>query len=148
LVEGQAAWNAARTWRPTDVQPVILQSHPSGCGAALLATVLAWYGRPVPEAVLLTQAPPGPDGITLATFRDLAAHHGVHGQWRYLKKKQLPMGSFIAHLDEPFGHFVWVTDQVGDYLHVIDPLAGPGVWHADRFRARYSGRFFLIEAPT
>lgn len=147
-LEGREAWRDARRWRPTDVEPVVLQSHPQGCGAALLATMLAWHGRPVSESVLLHQAPPGPDGISLASFRDLAGRHGIHGQWRRLPRGRIPRGAFVAHLDRPFGHFVWVTDQIGEYLHVVDPLTGPGVWHADRFRARYSGRYFVTEESS
>jgi len=141
LVEGAWAAREARAYRATSIEPVVLQSHPAGCGAALLATILAWRGSPVPEAALLATAPPGPEGITLKTFLDLAGMHGLVGVWRRAPRRVIPEGVFVAHFDRPYGHFVWVVEQAGAYLHVIDPQRGPGVWHVDRFLARFSGRY-------
>jgi ABC-type bacteriocin/lantibiotic exporters, contain an N-terminal double-glycine peptidase domain len=150
-VPGIEGWNAAREARKsrsTSFEPFVLQSHPSGCGAAILATILAASGHSVSEAELLAAAPPGPDGITLATFQRLAAQHALHGRWQRTSPGAVPTGSFVAHYDRPYGHFVWVVDQVGAYLHVIDPQTGPHVLHVERFRARFSGRYLRFEATA
>jgi hypothetical protein len=145
LIDGRRAYLHARAPLATGA-PVVRQSDPAGCGAALLATLLARHGRPVPQADLLAAAPPGPDGISLATFRRLAAAHGLTGAWRARAPRSLPAGTFVAHLSRPAGHFVYVEARVGDYLHVLDPAAGAAIWHVDRFLARWSGRYLRLEA--
>jgi hypothetical protein len=147
LLDGRRAYVQARRPLPTDAS-VVLQSDPAGCGAALLATVLARHGRSVPQADLLAAAPPGPDGISLATFRRLAAEHGLTGVWRARAPRSLPEGTFVAHLSRPAGHFVYVAARVGDYLHVLDPASGAAMWHVDRFVARWSGRYLRLEAAA
>ena len=147
LVDGRRAYLHARTPLPTGA-PVVRQSDPAGCGAALLATLLARRGRPVAQADLLAAAPPGPDGISLATFRRLAAAHGLTGVWRARAPRSLPEGAFVAHLARPAGHFVYVDTRVGDYLHVLDPARGAAMWHVDRFLARWSGRYLRLEADA
>ncbi len=143
LSEGAQAARLARTWAPTSATDVVLQSDPQGCGAALLATILQRRGRQVTEARLLAAAPPGPDGISLRRFQTLAAEYGLSGTWRRAAAATVPVpgGSFVAHLDRPDGHFVWVLATAGDYLHVVDPAVGEGVWHADTFLRRFSGRY-------
>jgi len=146
LTEGVQAARVARTWSPTSATDVALQSDPEGCGAALLATILQRGGRGVTEAELLAAAPPGPNGISLRRFQALAAQHGLHGTWRKAASGTLPRGSYVAHLDRPDGHFVWVLATAGDYLHVVDPAVGEGVWHADPFLRRFSGRYLRLGA--
>jgi len=147
LLDGRRAYVQARLPLPTGA-PVVRQSDPAGCGAALLATLLARHGRPVPQAELLAAAPPGPDGISLATFRRLAAEHGLTGVWRARAPHSLPEGTFVAHLSRPAGHFVYVAARVGDYLHVLDPASGAAMWHVDRFLQRWSGRYLRLEAAA
>lgn len=144
LAEGVQAARLARAWSPTSATDVVLQSDPEGCGAALLATMLQRGGRSVTEAELLAAAPPGPDGISLRRFQSLAAEHGLVGTWRRAARGAVPRGSYVAHLDRPDGHFVWVLATAGDYLHVVDPAVGEGVWHADRFLRRFSGRYLRV----
>jgi len=144
LTEGTQAARLARAWSPTSTTDVVLQSDPEGCGAALLATILRHGGRGVTQAELLAAAPPGPNGISLRQFQTLAAEHGLLGTWRRAARGTVPRGSFVAHLDRPDGHFVWVLAAAGDYLHVVDPAVGEGVWHADRFLRRFSGRYLRL----
>lgn len=144
LTEGAQAARLARSWAPTSATDVVLQSDPEGCGAALLATILHRRGQSVTEAQLLAAAPPGPNGISLRQFQTLAAAHGLVGTWRRAARATVPRGSFVAHLDRPDGHFVWVLASAGDYLHVVDPAVGEGVWHADRFLRRFSGRYLRL----
>lgn len=133
---------------PTSHTPAVLQTHPAGCGAAVLATVLAHHGRPVAQADLLAAAPPGPDGVSLAALRDLAHRHGLRGTWRRAPRGRLPAGRYVAHLDAPYGHVVWVAARAGRYLHLHDPERGFEVWHVDAFRARFSGRYLRLEATS
>ena len=131
---------------PTQAGPVVLQDHAAGCGAAVIATVLAQRGRPVAHGDLLAAAPPGPDGLSLAAIRDLARRYGLDGVWRRAPRGRVPAGRYVAHLDRPYGHVVWVAGRAGAYLHVHDPERGFEVWHVDAFRARFSGRFLRLEA--
>jgi ABC-type bacteriocin/lantibiotic exporter with double-glycine peptidase domain len=142
LIDGRAAFAAARQPYALDAPDVVLQRHPRGCGAALLATLLARRGLPGRESELLDAAPPGPDGISLASFADLARQHGLHGTWR--RARDLPAPGFVAHLDRPDGHFVWVAGRAGDYVRVIDPARGEELWHVDRLARRWSGRYLRL----
>lgn len=147
LVEGRSARAQARLPDPTEVE-VVRQSDPEGCGAALLATLLARHGLPGSEADLLAAAPPDADGITLATFAALARDHGLTGVWRRRGTSDLPAPGFVAHLHRPRGHFVFVEARAGDYLHVLDPATGAAAWHVDMFTARWSGRYLRLEPAT
>lgn len=145
FASGVRAHRAARKPLATS-QPIVRQRHPQGCGAALLATLLERYGLPGDEDALLAAAPPGPDGIPLATFEQLAARFGLVGRWRRSHARSLPEPGFVAHLRHPDGHFVFVDQQAGPYLHVLDPASGSAVWHVDAFQRRWSGRFLRLEA--
>lgn len=144
--DGLSAHAAARDTYRLETRDVVLQRHPRGCGAALLATLLSRNALPGSEAALLDAAPPGPDGISLATFAALAERHGLRGAWR--RATVLPVPGFVAHLDRPEGHFVWIADRAGDYLRVVDPAAGEGLWHVDRLADRWSGRYLRLERAS
>lgn len=145
LVEGGRAHAAARAPLALDAPDVVLQRHPEGCGAALLATLLRRHGLPGSEEELLAAAPPGPDGISLARFAALAGERGLTGTWRRARHVGPPAPGFVAHLERPDGHFVWVADRAGDYLRIVDPAVGEVVWHRDTFLRRWSGRYLRLE---
>lgn len=145
LVEGRRAHAAARAPLVLDAPDVVLQRHPEGCGAALLATLLRRHGRPGSEEELLAAAPPGPDGISLARFAALAGERGLKGAWRRARPGTFPRPGFVAHLDRPEGHFVWVGEHAGDYLRVVDPAVGEAVWHREAFVRRWSRRYIRLE---
>jgi hypothetical protein len=138
---GRGAWSSVRSPHALPTDDLIVQSHPRGCGAALLATLLTRRGIPVDEAELLADAPPGPSGISLATLARMAADRGLHGTWRRAPRGTVPAPGFVAHLSKPNGHFVWIASTHGDYLVVDDPARGRSLWHEDRFRTRFSGRY-------
>ncbi|NBC96655.1 MAG: hypothetical protein GVY27_09905 [Deinococcus-Thermus bacterium] len=144
--DGREAFAAARASYRLEADDVVLQSHPRGCGAALLATLLSRRGLPATEAELLDAAPPGPDGISLARFAEVARHRGLHGTWR--RASDLPTPGFVAHLARPEGHFVWVAERAGDYVRIVDPAEGEGLWHVDRLARRWSGRYLRLERAS
>lgn len=148
LVEGGRAHAAARAPLALHAPDVVLQRHPEGCGAALLATLLRRHGLPGSEEELLAAAPPGPNGISLARFAALAGERGLTGVWRRARPGTLPRPGFVAHLDRPDGHFVWVAERAGDYLRVVDPAVGEAVWHRDLLERRWSGRYLPLEASA
>lgn len=144
VASGARAYRAARQPLATS-HAIVRQRHPQGCGAALLATLLDRHGLPGDEAALLAAAPPGPSGISLATLAHLAARFGLTGQWQRSRGKEFPTPGFVAHLRHPDGHFVFVEQRAGSYLHVLDPATGASVWHVDAFLKRWSGRFLRLE---
>ena len=143
VLEGRVAHAAARAPVATGAT-VVRQTHPEGCGAALLATLLGRNGLPGSEAELLRAAPPGRDGISLAALEALANAYGLQGRWRS-SRGGLPSPGFVAHLHRPHGHFVFVEARAGDYLHVLDPADGASVWHVDTFVRRWSGRYLRLD---
>lgn len=128
---------------------VVRQSRPDSCAAALLATLLTRAGRTTGEAELLREAPPGPRGLDLHAFASLARSRGLAGRWYRAPDALRSLAPpFVAHLDRPVGHFVWVRDRAGPYLRVTDPAEGEVLWHADALARRFSGRVFRLEAPA
>lgn len=147
-VHGRAAWTSTREPYPLVADDVTVQTHPLGCGAALLSTLLTRRGTPVDQAVLLAEAPPGPSGISLATLAHLAERRGLRGAWRRASPGVVPTARFIAHLDRPDGHFVWVEAIHGDYLIVVDPARGQALWHREAFLTRFSGRYLRFDGDV
>ncbi len=150
------AWAGARATRawaaapvPLDGPAVVRQAGEADCGPALVATLAAWAGRPVPLALVTAEASLGPGGVTLAEFARLASLHGVPGTWHAVPRARLAdlRTPFVAHLQRGGrGHFVAVV-ALGAHAVVADPLAGPVAAPADALLRDYSGRVFLLDEP-
>ncbi|MEX2501740.1 MAG: cysteine peptidase family C39 domain-containing protein [Trueperaceae bacterium] len=144
-VEGGRAAHAAQAPLPLPHRAWIPQAHPHGCGAALLATMLAAFGLPGDQHALLSEEPPGPDGIHLAAFARMAERHGLPGRWIRVPDHRASDAPFVAHLARPVGHLVWVLERVGAWHLVLDPDAGVALWHDDRLRRRATGLRFVLD---
>lgn len=125
--------------------PVVRQATPISCGAAALATLLAWRGRPVTEGAILDQADLRADGLTLGEFARLADTFGLPGAWYRTPPgglDRLPV-PFVAHLDREGGHYVVVRARTRDHVLVADPSRGWVAIDRERFLRAYRGRAFL-----
>lgn len=144
-----ANWN--RAVLPVAGLAIELQSQPTSCGPALVATLASWQGRRVSEATVLGQADVGAAGISLAEFARLASLHGLDGAWYHVERSRL--GSlpfpFVAHLAEAEGgHYVAVMALRDSVMVVVDPAVGALVGPADALLRRFSGRVFVLDGQS
>ena len=126
--------------------PVVLQSSQNGCGPAAIATLSAWYGRPVSEATVLSGAALSESGVSLSEFARLADRQGLPGAWYRIPKHELALlpTPFVAHLDgRGGGHFVVVHAIVGAHVVLADPAEGSLAAPLERLSQTFSGRAYL-----
>ncbi len=127
---------------------VVKQTGHNTCGPALLASVLVAAGRAGSELAVAEVARLGPQGITLAEFGRLATGLGFPGAW-YAAGSQdpslLPL-PFVAHLNEPAGHFVLVTGASSGLVRLSDPVRGQVALSPRAFRQLWSGRAWFFSA--
>lgn len=125
---------------------VVRQSTPRSCGAAALATVLAWQGRPVGESVVLGRARLRADGVSLAELARLAAAFELPAAWYALPPRDLRRlpTPFIAHLRTAGGHYVAVARVGRGFVMLADPAVGLTLMRLGRFRRSWSGRVLVF----
>ena len=131
---------------------VVLQSGPSDCGPAALATLIRTLGgTPPPTDSLARLAGTGARGTTFAGLARTARLLGVPGELRRLGPAAL------AALDTPVlawvdgGHFVTVVPDSSESALVLDPVVGPYRIGRARLRRYWSGEALVpvrTEADT
>lgn len=123
----------------------VLQAHEYSCGAAALATLMSYFGRPATEKEVLDSifgkdlpVVRGPDGqlrlraLNLGDLEKAARAAGFK-----VVSVQVPAAKDLAaalealkpaiarmYLYEEFPHFVVLRDIQGDWVHVVDPAYG------------------------
>lgn len=152
-VIASAAWNAG-PW-PLAELPVVLQSQPSSCGPATLATLAIWLGENLTEEALIALTTLSDEGISLAEFARIASLVGFPGAWYAVRAPDLyavPV-PFAAHLegagaDAGLGHLVAVAAVSHGYMVVGDPAEGAYVLPVREFARRFTGRVFVLESSS
>jgi ABC-type bacteriocin/lantibiotic exporter with double-glycine peptidase domain len=127
--------------------PVVRQLELSDCGAAALATVLAFHGRDVPLRELRTATRTGRDGLDALALVEAARRYGLEARGVAVEAKDLgdlPRGS-ILHWR--FDHFV-VLDRVRrDGVDVVDPALGRQRVSGDLLGKSFTG-VAIVFAPA
>jgi ABC-type bacteriocin/lantibiotic exporter with double-glycine peptidase domain len=116
------------------------------CGAACLAMVLGYHGKPLPLAEVRGVIGSGRDGATAEAL--LAA-----GSWFGLRGRGVRVDSVdaLAALDPGailhwrFNHFVVLDRLGGDGLHIVDPAGGRRVVSHQEARRSFTGVALLLE---
>lgn len=160
---------ASRAWNATPFHlggsvPVVLQQRTNDCGPAVVATLLAWAGRPAPLATVTFHAELGPGGLSLAEFARLAHGYGLTGAWfqadgRTLERLGAP---FVAHVRAQapgsaapageqgpagaadLGHLVVVWAVGHGAVLLSDPAVGAYALPLAEFASRFTGRAYLL----
>jgi len=86
--------------------PVMRQLSATECGAACLAMVLAYHGRPVRIDELRESASIGRDGLTATALLDVAARYGLTGRGVRVDLEDLGALDPGTVLHWEFNHFV------------------------------------------
>jgi predicted double-glycine peptidase len=131
---------------------VVAQTAPNTCGPAVLATLLAWQGKTVSEMVVASRANLQEEGITLAEFSRLGAELGLSGRWLRVAGMgglgELP-APFVAHLRDAVGHYAIFLQDLGTFVHLVDPARGQLLVPKSRFLSDWTRRAFVFDAaPT
>jgi ABC-type bacteriocin/lantibiotic exporter with double-glycine peptidase domain len=126
--------------------PVVRQLELSDCGAAALASVLAFHGREVPLRELRVATRTGRDGVDALALVEAARRYGLHARGVAVDVGDLhalPRGS-ILHWG--FDHFV-VLDRVRrGGLDIVDPAAGRQRVSETALRRSFTGVAIVFEA--
>jgi ABC-type bacteriocin/lantibiotic exporter with double-glycine peptidase domain len=126
--------------------PAVRQDTTTDCGAACLAMVLGYYGKPVPLAEVRNVTGAGRDGAKAEAL--LAT-----GRWFGLRGRGVRIDSIdaLAALDPGailhwrFNHFVVLERVQGDELHIVDPAGGRRVISPLEARRSFTGVALLFE---
>ena len=133
-----------RTGRRRSV-PVILQMSAAECGAACLAMILGYHGRPTRLEECREQCGVSRDGLSTRVLADAARRLGLRARGFSLEPSvftdlQLPA---IAHWN--FNHFVVVERFARTYVDIVDPATGrQRISHAE-FDAAFTGVVLTFE---
>jgi len=107
---------------------LVKQRDLTDCGAACLASVLAWYGRSTPVARIRQLASTDQSGTTVLGLMQAAERlgfqvKGVRGRRESLPEIPLPA---IAHIitSEEYSHYVVIYRSGKQYVELMDPADG------------------------
>ncbi|MFG6197336.1 peptidase domain-containing ABC transporter [Nonomuraea sp. JJY05] len=128
--------------------PLRMQLTRSDCGAACLAMVLGALGRRTGLAEVREHLAEGVDGVSLREMIQAGARFGLR-----LRACRAPVES-VGGLPVPFvavwenSHFVVVEQVTPRGVTVLDPGLGRRRLSQRQFRAGYSGKVLLADAPA
>jgi uncharacterized protein len=122
------------------------QQFDNTCGLAVLAMLLNAAGLETTEATLRKDAVLTDKGISLFDWQALAKKHGLRGRWLEAAAHTLPElpTPFVAHIEDPIGHFVIVQRVYNDHVLIADPNAGRVLFSVDAFQEVWTRRVFVV----
>jgi ATP-binding cassette, subfamily B, bacterial len=133
--------------RPRHRIPAVRQMETADCGAACLASVLAYFGKNVRLDELRELTATGRDGVSARAIIDAARVQGLHPQAVRTEVEELdrlPPGS-ILHWE--FNHFVVFERVTRGGARIVDPARGRVVVSTETLSGAYTGVAITFE-PT
>jgi len=126
--------------------PLVRQDTASDCGAACLAMVLGYYGKPLPLAEVRQVTGAGRDGANAEALLAAGRWFGLRGRGvRMERVEALATLEPGAILHWRFSHFVVLERVHGDQLHIVDPAGGRRVVSHQEARRSFTGVALLLE---
>jgi hypothetical protein len=122
------------------------QQFDNTCGLAVLSMLLNGVGLEVSETALRKNAALTDKGISLFDWQQLAYKYGLRGRWLEAAAHALPElpTPFVAHIQDPIGHFVIVQRVYNDHVFVADPNAGRVLFGINAFQNVWTRRVFVV----
>ena len=139
LSTGSSAAHATAHGKRRVTTPLQMQMHATECGAACLASVLAYFGRWVPLPDLRDRCEVGRDGSTAAGLSRAARHYGLECTGLYLEVQQLGKRPLPLVLFWEFNHFLILEGFDDERFFLNDPAMGRRVLSAKEFGKGFTG---------
>lgn len=128
--------------------PVIRQMTATDCGAACLAMVLGYLGRPTTLAEVRAAVGEGRDGISAAKLLSVASCYGLRGRGVRLELADLRLLPPATILHWGFSHFVVLERIHTDKVDVIDPAFGRRRITLATCSRHFTGVALILEAGS
>ena len=125
--------------------PFIQQLAATDCGAACLAMVLAYYGKPVRLDEARDAAGVGRDGTHAQAILQAARWFGLRGRGVRLEIEDLDFLEPGSILHWEFNHFVVFERLRKDSVDIVDPAFGQRRVPMEEFRKLFTGVALLLE---
>ena len=119
--------------------PVRLQMNETECGAAALAMVLSYHGRPTGVADLRGLLDAGRDGVTAESIAREARRLGLVVRAFSVEPEQLTQLPLPAIVFWEFSHFVVLERWSPREVEIVDPALGRRRLSAAAFEAGFTG---------
>ncbi len=125
--------------------PLVRQLSETECGAACLAMVLGFHGKPTRLEEVRQAMGVARDGISALDLLRTARAFGLRGRGVSIDEEALRYAPAGTILHWRFSHFV-VFERMGrDAVHLVDPGQGRRKVSLERFRQAFTGVALLLE---
>jgi ATP-binding cassette subfamily B protein len=125
--------------------PIVQQMTMTECGAACLAMVLGYHGKPTPVAEIRDVLGIGRDGTTAKTLVGAARHYGLRSRGVSIDGSKVAAVPPASILHWGFAHFVVLERVRSDGVDIVDPGAGRRRVSMEEFRRHFTGVVLLFE---
>jgi len=134
-------WNPVRRRKV----PVVLQLNGVECGAACLAMILSYFGRPTTISECREICEAGRDGLTARNIADAARQFGLRVKAYSVEPESFRYLSLPAIAHWKFGHFVVVESWSPKRIVIVDPAGGRRTLRPEEFDADFTGVVLTFE---
>src|SRR5680860_1552102 len=125
--------------------PVLYQLNATECGAACLAMVLGFHGRPTKVAEVRDTTGVGRDGLSAGTMVAAAAEYGLRMKAFSLQPADFARVPLPAIVHWDFEHFVVVERWSAKAITIVDPGTGRRTISPQEFSDRFTGVVLACE---
>src|SRR5262245_5834118 len=125
--------------------PYIMQLSAVECGAACLAMILSYHGRPTSISEVRERCGVGRNGLSAQSIVMSARQYGMRVRAVSLQDNDLRFVSLPAIIHWQFNHFLIVERWSPKYVHVVDPAQGRRRMIAGEFDAGFTGIVIMLE---
>jgi ATP-binding cassette subfamily B protein len=125
--------------------PYVQQMEVADCGAACLAMVLAYHGKPVPLNEVRDVTGTGRGGVDAVGVIEAAQHYGLTARGVRADMDELRLLTPASILHWGFNHFVVFERLHRDAVDVVDPAAGRRRIRLAQFGRSYTGVAITFE---